>query len=150
MGEQIDDFSLICRVSSRLCALPLRHVVETLRPLPVAPVAGAPEHVLGLSLIRGVVQPVVDVARLLGQANAGIHRFVTLAVGGRRAALAVSAVLGLHEVDRIAWQALPPLMRDAGREAVAALGERDAELLLVLDSARLVPDMDALAQAAPS
>src|SRR5688572_15607941 len=57
---------LICRVSTRVCALPLDAVVETMRPLVVEPVAGAPGFVSGLSIVRGEPIPVVDAARLLG------------------------------------------------------------------------------------
>ncbi len=145
--ERNSDFSLLCRVGSRLCALPLQHVLETLRPLPVEPLSGAPEHVLGIALIRGVAQPVVDVARLLGEPDAQVTRYITILVGERRVALAVGAVLGTRPLMKDAWQQLPPLLRHAGQEAVAALGELDAELLLVLDSARLVPAEGAPAQA---
>ena len=145
--ERNSNFSLLCRVGSRLCALPLQHVLETLRPLPVEPLSGAPEQVLGIALIRGVAQPVVDVARLLGEPDAQVTRYITILVGERRVALAVGAVLGTRPLMKDAWQQLPPLLRHAGQEAVAALGELDAELLLVLDSARLVPAEGAPAQA---
>jgi hypothetical protein len=35
---------------------------------------------------------------------------------------------------------LPPLLRDAAVEAVAAIGTLDAELLLFLRTARIVPE----------
>ena len=49
-----------------LAALPLEHVVETMRPLPVEPLGDAPRFILGLSIVRGEPIPVVDV----GAANA--------------------------------------------------------------------------------
>ena len=142
------DFLLLCRAGTRLCGLPSQHVLETLRPLPVQPLAGAPEHVLGLVLIRGIAQPVVDLARLLGEEQAQITRYVTIALNGRRVALAVGQVLGIRALARDALQALPPLLRQAGQETIAALGSLDAELLLVLDGARLVPPDTLQAQAA--
>jgi hypothetical protein len=45
--------SLLCRVDTRLCALPLATVLETLRRLSIEPLAGAPAFVLGRSVIRG-------------------------------------------------------------------------------------------------
>lgn len=134
--------ALICRMGTRLCALPLSHVVETLRPLQVKPLTGAPEHVLGVTLIRGVAQPVIDVARLLGENGAEIGRYVTLRVGERRVALAVGQVLGTRELARAEMQDLPPLLREAGQGSVTALSTIDAELLWVLDSARLIPAHD--------
>jgi purine-binding chemotaxis protein CheW len=133
--------SLICRVQTRLCALPLEHVVETLRPLPVEPVPGAAPFVLGLAVIRGVPVPVVDSARLLGARDvAQAGRFVTVTAGNRRVALAVDCVLGVRAVVPELLHALPPLLHEADTDVIAAIGLLDAELLLVLRSARLLPD----------
>jgi purine-binding chemotaxis protein CheW len=156
------DLSLICRVEARLCALPLSHVKETLRPLPVQPVAGAPPFVQGLAVIRGAPVPVVDAARLLGpaltgagpgqdaaaapdaKAAPGSARFVTVAAGDRDVALAVSGVLGVRTVPAASLQALPPLLHEAAAaEAVAAIGRLDEQLLLVLRAGRLLPPGDA-------
>lgn len=139
MDERSSDLSLLCRVHERLCALPLRYVLETLRPLPIDAVAGAPDYVLGLSLIRGEPLPVLDLARLLGHADARPARFVLLAVDGRRIAVAVSQVLGLRRLDAASLHALPALLSGAPSQWLAALAELDAELLLVLDGARLLP-----------
>jgi purine-binding chemotaxis protein CheW len=130
---------LLCRARARLCALPLLHVVETMRPLQIDRLAGMPEFVLGLSMIRGESTLVVDCATLLGDgraANPG--RFVTLRTGERTVALAVEEVLGITDLSA-ALRDLPPLLRDASHEVIAAIGTLDAELLLVLNSAQLVP-----------
>ena len=134
---------LVCRVQTRLSALPLAQVVETMRPLPTEAIAGAPDFVRGLAVIRGAPVPVVDAARLLGiEEDAPAGRFVTLAVGGRRVALALGSVLGLRSVAAASLYRLPPLLDKAGAEVVAAIGLLDAELLLVLQGARLLPDDD--------
>ena len=138
--------SLLLRVRGRLCALPLEHVVETMRPQPVRPVADTPPFVAGVSVIRGAVVPVVDVARFLDpsadprdSAASAEARFVTVRTANRTVALAVDAVVGVRRLPEGAQGDLPPLLRDAGSEAVAAIGTLDAELLLVLRAARLVP-----------
>lgn len=126
-----------------MCALPLAHVVETLRPLPVEPLAGAPAFVQGLCVIRGEPRPVVDAARLLSTPAPGepptTARFVTVRTGAQQVALAVDAVLGVRTVPPESLQDLPPLLQEACAEAVAAIGRLDAELLLVLRSSRLLP-----------
>jgi purine-binding chemotaxis protein CheW len=144
MDDSNADLSLICRVQTRLCALPLEHVVETLRPLPVEPVAGAPPFVLGLAVIRGAPLPVVDSARLLGADDARAGRFVTVNAGNRRVALAVDCVLGVRAVAPESLHALPALLHQADTDVIAAIGLLDAELLLVLRSARLLPDQAVL------
>lgn len=136
------DLSLICRVQTRLCAIPLGHVIETMRPLPTEAIVGAPPFVRGLAVIRGTPVPVVDAARLLGtthaQAQAG--RLVTMPVGARRVALAVDSVLGVRAIPAGSLHELPPLLHEAGADVVAAIGLLDAELLLVLHATRLLPE----------
>lgn len=134
------DRALLCRVRSHLCAIPLENVGETMRPLPTEALAGAPPFVLGLAIIRGEPVPVVDMGRLISAEDARPNRFVTVNIGQRRAALAVDGVLGVRTIDQESVHRMPPLLREAGREAIDAIGTLDAELLLVLRSTRLVPD----------
>src|SRR4051812_31578445 len=121
-----------------LCALPLRDVIETLRPLPIEPLAGAPSYVCGLSILRGAPVPVVDLGLLLGVEQVRATRLVALRVGARTVAVAVGAVLGVQALDGNGT--LPPLLEEAGHGAIQTLGSLDRELLVVLASARLVPD----------
>jgi purine-binding chemotaxis protein CheW len=134
------DMSLICRVQGRLCALPLHNVIETMRPLSMEVVAGAPYFVCGLAVIRGEPVPVVDAARLLGEedAAASSERWITLSVGSRQVALAVDDVLGVRRLPADARHALPPLLRDASRDLVSELGMLDESLLLVLQDGHLL------------
>lgn len=133
--------SLICRLQRRLCALPLANVVETMRPLPVNVVPGAPHFVRGLAVVRGAPIPVVDAGRLLGLDGEPPARFVTLTVeNGRRIALAVDAVLGIRSIPPEALHELPPLLKQVESDTVSQIGMLDAELLMVLQSARLVPE----------
>lgn len=132
--------SLICRVDTRLCAFPLEHVVETMRPLPAEPLAGAPRFVRGVSLIRGDPVPVVDAASLLGAEESCPTRFVTVKADDRRVAMAVDAVLGVQAIPDGSLHDLPPLLDDAIAEVISAIGTLDAGLLVVLRSARLVPE----------
>jgi purine-binding chemotaxis protein CheW len=133
---------LVCRVGSRLCGLPLAHVVETMRPLPIEPLAHLPSFVHGLALIRGRPTPVLDARSLLGSGGdpGAPTRFVTLELGERAAALAVDAVLGVRSIDVTELARLPPLLRDAQNDLVATLGALDHELLLVLERSRLLPE----------
>lgn len=141
---------LVCRVQSRLCGLPLDAVEETLRPQPLRPLTAGVVHVQGLARIRGDWVPVVDLAGLLGLDAAPVGRYVVVRAGGRRVALAVAEVLGLHALAEDAVSTLPPLLRDHAHAAVAALAERDDELIAVLDHAHLLPaDWLATLPAAP-
>lgn len=133
--------ALIVRSGARLCAIAIDHVHETMRPLPVDAVAGAPDFVLGLAVIRGVPVPVVDLDALLGGGIAPrTHgRFVTLRLGERRVALAVDEVLGVERIDRTRLAEFPPLLGPAGADRIEALGTLDAQLLVVLRATQVVP-----------
>jgi purine-binding chemotaxis protein CheW len=133
--------SLLCRVDTRLCALPLATVLETMRRLPIEPLAGAPAFVLGLSVIRGAPVPVIDLARLLANASgADAERLVMVRTGVRQVALAVAAVIGIRALPAATAHELPPLMRETDAAPVSAIGALDTELLHVLQSVQLLPD----------
>lgn len=131
---------LLCRVGLHLCALPLEHVVETMRPLPVDIVGGTPQFVSGLSIIRGVPVPVVDTGSLLGVGESRPARFVTVKAGSRLVVLTVDAVLGVRVIPVESLQDLPPLLSNAPAELIAAIGAIDSELVLVLRTACVVPE----------
>lgn len=131
---------LVLEVCERLCALELRDVVETMRPLPVQPVSGAPAYVRGLAVIRGQPTPVVELAVLLtGTAAAHCTRFVHIRVDQRPLALAVSAVRGIRSLSSQSLQGLPPLLAAAQASGLESLALLDSELLAVLATGRLLP-----------
>jgi purine-binding chemotaxis protein CheW len=129
---------LLCRVRTRLCAVPLTQVLEVMRPLPTERIAGVPDFVRGMAVIRGEAVPVLDAASLLGAPPGTATRYVTLRIGERRVALAVDAVLGTFLVTAEVLRGVPPLL-SAAEGAVTALGVLDSELLMVLEATRLLP-----------
>lgn len=137
---------LLCRTGQQLCALPLRYVVETMRPLPIKPLAAAPGLVRGLSLIRGLPVPVVDTALLLDEPAGKAGRLVTIGLGDRLVALLVDQVLGVRTIANDVSDGLPPLLRSAAADLVETIGTLDAELVFFLSTARIAAD--ALVEAA--
>jgi purine-binding chemotaxis protein CheW len=133
---------LLVRARSWTCALPIRDVVETMRALPIRPVAGAPPFVRGLAMIRGALLPVVNLGALLGDAGDQIgRRFVTVRTGdGRLVAIEVNEVLGARHIDVAALDAMPPLLEEAMPDLVERLGALDGQILAVLRAAALVSD----------
>jgi purine-binding chemotaxis protein CheW len=125
------------------CAIPVQHVVETMRPLPIERIPGAPAFVRGVSVIRGMPVPVVDLNTLLSpgaSSSASCGRFVIIRVGVRRIALAVERVVGLKELDETQIGEMPPLLHDLGADLVEAIGTDDAQLLIVLRASRIIPE----------
>jgi purine-binding chemotaxis protein CheW len=130
---------LLCRSGSQLFALSFADVIETMRALPVKAIAGAPAFVRGLSIIRGRPVPVIDIGRLLDTDAAECRRFVTLRAGSRTVAVATDEVVGVRAAaSAAALDRLPPLLGGA-LDSIVAVGSLDADLLLCLQTARLVP-----------
>lgn len=128
------------QTGSLRCALPMACVVECLRPLALKQFANAPEFVPGVCVIRGEVLPVVDLARLLGATTTANTRWVVVRSGDQKVALAVDAVIGFERVMPEAMAGVPALLAEARPDVIAALGVLDRQLLLVLETARIVPD----------
>jgi len=132
----------VVMVGARACAFPLHHVAETMRPLPIRPVAGTPSFVCGVSVIRGTPTPVVDLKALLedSENSASYGRFVSLKLDDRQVVVGVDSVVGLIHLDSAQMGKLPPLLKDVSADLVESFGTLDAQLLLVLSAARIVPD----------
>ncbi|HEY3593527.1 MAG TPA: chemotaxis protein CheW [Polyangiaceae bacterium] len=139
--ELASERMLLCRVGTRLCGIAVRHVAETMRPLPLEPVAGMPAFVLGLALIRGTPTPVIDLAFLLlgPSERQTATRFVTVKAGQRIAALAVSHVIGIRDIPTRTLGALPPLAQEVKADFIETIGSLDDDMLMMLNGARIVP-----------
>lgn len=141
-GVEKQSAFLLVKAASRLCALALGTVVETMRPLAFEPLAGAPAFILGVSLVRSVPAPVVDLAAAMdGASSRPPARFVALRDDHRRLLmLAVESVLGVYPLDPASLDAVPPLIGGLAQAAIEAFSRWDGGLLTILRSARLIPD----------
>jgi purine-binding chemotaxis protein CheW len=143
MGERaaVKRKAIIVGLNSCVCAVPLTHVIETMRPLPVEPISGVPSFVQGISIIRGIPTPVVDLGAILGTPGERAERFVTLRVGDKQVALSVNAVLGVRDLDAImTMRELPPLLQRASKDVVETIGTLDEQVLMVLRAGWELPD----------
>ena len=132
--------SLVFRAGALLCALHLDEVIETMRPLAVRPLAGTPAFVRGVTIMRGVPTPVIDVARLLGGEQAGAARFVAVRTERGPVAFATGEVLGIRHAGPDTGTRHAALLGGSTGTLVAGVGTLDAEPLLLLQSMRVVPD----------
>jgi purine-binding chemotaxis protein CheW len=132
--------TLVVAVKGRLCAVPLAHVIEIMRPLSLEPISDVPSFVQGISIIRGIPTPVVNLGALLGMPNGVADRFITLRVGERQVALSVDSVLGVRELDVSILGELPPLLQGASKNAIETMGTLDEQLLVVLCAGWELPD----------
>jgi purine-binding chemotaxis protein CheW len=131
---------LIVGLRGCVCAVPLEHVIETMRPLSVEVISGLPSFVQGIALIRGIPTPVIDLGAILGAPGEAAGRFVTLRVGDKQVALSVRSVLGIRELDAITTvRDLPPLLQRASSDILETIGTLDEQVLMVLKSGWELP-----------
>lgn len=131
--------ALLCRAGGIAVALPLSRVAETMRPLPVRAIPGAPEFVAGVARIRGRPVPVVDLGLLLGRTNEATGRLVTVRADNHTVAVAVESIDGVRPFAGLEPERLPPLLTGVARGLVEAIAALDSEFLALLDASRLVP-----------
>lgn len=140
MNEHFRSF-LVCQSGTRSCGFPLEHVVEIMRALPVETFPDMPQFVLGIAQIRGAMVPVVDLARLLGLiADHTPSRYVTVRLNQRRVAFAAESVIGLRILPVHEFVQFPSLLGEAGHDFVSAISTLDADLFMVLEAARIIPE----------
>ena len=132
--------ALVFRAGPLLCALRLDEVIETMRPLETQPLAGTPAFVRGISVLRGVPTPVIDVARLLGGEQTEVRRYLAVHTERGAVALATGPIIGIRDVDLSIAGGHPALLGARSSRLVAGVGTIGAEPLLLLQSMRAVPD----------
>src|SRR5258708_27422196 len=91
--------ALIVGLEGCVCAVPLTHLIETMRPLPVEPISGVPSFVQGISIIRGIPTPVVDLGAVLRTPDEMAERFVPLRIVANKLALSGDTLLGVLDLD---------------------------------------------------
>ncbi len=132
---------LVVHARERLCAIRLSHVGETMRPLPISTVVGAPPYVLGVSMIRGLATPVVDLGAVLGETSpAALTRFLTIKSGARRIAIAVERLVGVQLLKPLSLRPLPASLQRGADDKIEAVGSLDEQLLFLIEPLRVVPE----------
>ncbi len=132
---------LILRVGAQRCALPVKHVAEIMRPLPITGVPGTPAFVSGTAIIRGKITPVVDLRVVLDEASTPPpERLVLIRIGdARRVGALADAVEGVVTRSDLSEAELPPLLRNTKTSVVEGLTTLDRQLLSVLDAGAVLP-----------
>ncbi|CAG0930887.1 hypothetical protein PLCT1_01554 [Planctomycetaceae bacterium] len=133
---------IVFRVGARLCALPVESVLETHRPLSCEPLPDTPAWVLGVSQLRGMLTPVVDLGLLLSSLKLDEPRraIATRTSKGRCVDLLVSDVIGLRARNDFVAGTIPPLLSECSSRLIEELGRLDDALLSVLKTGSLVPE----------
>lgn len=94
-------------------AIPVEEVLEVAEVEALTPVPGAPPEIVGIQNLHGQVMPVVGLAVVLGLAGAEPARIVVAESAGRRAGLAVDAVVDVGELPPPSTQPDSPFLSGA-------------------------------------
>jgi len=132
--------ALVFRAGPLLCALRLDEVLETMRPMETLPLAGTPAFVLGISVLRGLPTPVLDVSRLLRGGPGDPQRFITVRTERGAVAMATGEVIGIRDMQPETAGGHPALLGEASGRLVAGVDTIGSEPLLLLQSMRALPD----------
>ncbi|HHW15074.1 MAG TPA: purine-binding chemotaxis protein CheW [Firmicutes bacterium] len=124
-------------------AVPVGQVQEIIRLPDIAHVPQAARSLEGVINLRGRVIPIVDLKKLFeleATAKDEKSRIVVVEVDGQTVGLTVDTV---SEVRRLPSSAIdpPPPLAGAGSGCLTGVGKLGQRLLLLLDVARLVPQL---------
>jgi purine-binding chemotaxis protein CheW len=129
-------------VAGSVYALDVTQLREVVRWQPVTPLPMAPELIDGVIDLRGVVVPVIDLARALGRGrieSGAQARIAITEIDGLVVGLAVDAAVEVLSVDAAVMEDPPALATQAGYGTSRALVRRPgAEPVIVLSLEHLV------------
>jgi len=143
MRDQADVRLLVFRLGDLTCAAELVRVREVLPPQAPTRVPGAPPAVAGLINVRGVLVPLFDGRRALGQSPTSDGAIILVEVAERTVGFAVDEVVDLITLSGGEWAERSELPGVDPR-VVKGVGRRDGRGFPVLDiDALVLPLLDA-------
>lgn len=96
------EFLKVCliRLGTNTFALDLRHVGEVFEPVSITPVPGMPAALVGVTNLRGIIVPLVDVRTALGISVSVIPNYaVIVRHGTRQVGILVEDVPEIHTIQ---------------------------------------------------
>lgn len=130
----------VFELASERYAVELRWIREVARLTEYTPVPGTPDHVVGLTSVRGAIIAVIDLRRLFGLTTSGLSDRSRLALIGDREpefGLLVDRALGTTMLPASDVLAAPAGLVGAGRACVRGV---TGDALIVLDGRSLLMD----------
>lgn len=111
---------------------------------PTTTLPSAPDYVLGVINLRGIVLPVIDLNARLGRGKTAAdqkHVIVVVKAGERTIGLLVDAVSDILTVTTADIQPTPELARDGGAEFVDGIAVLDSRMVTILSMDRLTASL---------
>ena len=129
------------RLGDEIYGIDVLQVQEVLRITEISPVPGAPNHVLGIINLRGNVVTVIDARNRFGLApkeTDDSSRIVVVDAYEKVVGLLVDNVSEVAYVPNSQIEMAPNVGTDEGNKFVSGVSNRDGELLIMVDLAKLI------------
>lgn len=131
------------RLGNETYAINVMQVQEVLRMTEIAPVPGAPGHVLGIINLRGNVVTVIDARMRLGlpsKDDDDSTRIIVIEVNRQVIGILVDSVAEVVELAAAEIEPAPNVGNDESSKYIQGIASRDGELVIVVDLNRLLSD----------
>ena len=129
------------RLGEEIYGIDVLQVQEVLRITEISPVPGAPDYVLGIINLRGNVVTVIDARNRFGlppKESDDASRIIVVDAFDKVIGLLVDNVSEVAYVPNSQIESAPNVGTDDGNRFVSGVSNRDGELLIMLDLAKLI------------
>jgi purine-binding chemotaxis protein CheW len=133
-AEELEMLSF--RLGGEEYAVMVDDVKEVLKMRQLTPVPNSPDYILGVTAIRGLILPVVDLAKRLGLPPVGRDdksRIVVLNLNDGETGVAVERVTGVVKIHPEAIRPAPDTVA-GGAEFLKGIARKNEKLYILLDS----------------
>jgi purine-binding chemotaxis protein CheW len=138
-GEVVE--YLAFRLASEEYAVKVEDVKEIIRLQRITQVPRAPEFVLGIISLRGVIIPVFDIKKRLGldaTERTRSTRIVVLSEKGAPQGIIVDKVTGVARLDAAGIEPPPAVIGGVEGEFIEGIGRLDARLLILFNTSKVL------------
>lgn len=120
--------------------IPIESVKEIIRMPDITVLPNAPEHVLGIINLRGVIIPILSLAQRFGMTGGeGTDpKVMVIELRGTLIGLQVSDVSEVLNIDRANISDAPAMASSINRSYIAGVGKVGNRLVVILNLARLL------------
>ncbi len=143
MGQtELQEKTLIFKVGDEEYGVNISQVVSIERMQTITPYPNRPQHVLGVTTIRNVVTPVVDVRSALTGASlkpSDVTRIIIVQVNEKEVGLVVDAATDVLDIPSNTIQH-PNLLETKDVSYIKGISQLEERMIILLDIAKLLQD----------
>lgn len=134
-GPAAETEMLAFLLSGEEYVIPVGQVNEVLKMWSLTPVPNSPEHILGVSSLRGTMLTIIDLGKRLGLGAAAMNeksRVVVVSVDDEKVGFIVDRVTGVVKLSPDLVRAVPETV-ERGVEFLRGIARKDERLFILLD-----------------